>query len=55
VGGEDVGGRGSVVTVWRRIEWGGEDSRREWMRWDRKSNFEGGRTMDCSTGKKEGK
>jgi hypothetical protein len=37
VGGECVGGRGSLVTGWGRIE----DRGREWMRRSRKNSWEG--------------
>jgi hypothetical protein len=41
VGGECVGGRGSVVTGWEWIGGVGEVRGREWMKMGRKSSWEG--------------
>jgi hypothetical protein len=48
-GGECLGGRGSVVTGWGRIEEVSEGRGMEWLRRGRKSSWE--RTIDCSTRK----
>jgi hypothetical protein len=40
-GGECVEGSGSVVTGWRTVGGEGERRGRKWMRWGRKSRWEG--------------